>query len=110
MAQRFYSEEELASVPVAAVEWALGVGNPVRQAHLADGEVVLDIGSGGGIDTVLAARQVGPTGRVIGLDMLAEMCERANAVVHEAGVAAWCDLRQGDMEAIPLPDEPRSTW
>ncbi len=104
MAQRFYSEEELASVPVAAVEWALGVGNPVRQAHLAAGEVVLDIGSGGGIDTVLAARQVGPTGRVIGLDMLAEMVERANAVVHEAGVAAWCDLRQGDMEAVPLPD------
>jgi SAM-dependent methyltransferase/quercetin dioxygenase-like cupin family protein len=104
MAQRFYSEEELASVPVAAVEWALGVGNPVRQAHLAAGEVVLDIGSGGGIDTVLAARQVGPTGRVIGLDMLAEMVERANAVAHEAGVAAWCDLRQGDMEAVPLPD------
>jgi SAM-dependent methyltransferase/quercetin dioxygenase-like cupin family protein len=104
MAQRFYSEEELASVPVAAVEWALGVGNPVRQAHLAAGEVVLDIGSGGGIDTVLAARQVGPTGRVIGLDMLAEMVERANAVAHEADVAAWCDLRQGDMEAVPLPD------
>ena len=104
MAQRFYSDEELASVPTAAVDWALGVGNPVRHAGLSEGEVVLDIGSGSGIDTVLAARQVGPTGRVIGLDMLAEMCERARAVVKEAGVAAWCDLQEGEMEAIPLPD------
>lgn len=105
MAQRFYSDEELASVPAEAVDWALGVGNPVRHAALSEGEVVLDIGSGGGIDTVLAARRVGPKGRVIGLDVLAEMCERARSVVKRAGVAAWSDLREGEMESIPLPDE-----
>jgi arsenite methyltransferase len=104
MAQRFYSDEELASVPAEAVDWALGVGNPVRHAGLSEGEVVLDIGSGSGIDTVLAARRVGPTGRVIGLDLLPEMCERARGVAREARVAAWCDLREGEMEAIPLPD------
>jgi arsenite methyltransferase len=105
MAQRFYSDEELAAVPSQAVAWALGVGNPVRHADLSEGEVVLDIGSGGGIDTVLAAQRVGPTGRVTGLDMLPEMCERARAAAKEAGVGAWCHLREGVMEAIPLPDE-----
>jgi SAM-dependent methyltransferase len=105
MARRFYSDEELATVPSEAVDWALGVGNPVRHAGLSDGEVVLDIGSGGGIDTVLAARRVGPTGRVIGLDALPEMCQRAHEAARAAGVAPWCDLRDGEMEAIPLPDE-----
>jgi arsenite methyltransferase len=105
MARRFYSDEELATVPSEAVDWALGVGNPVRHAGLSEGEVVLDIGSGGGIDTVLAARRVGPTGRVIGLDALPEMCQRAHEAARAAGVAPWCDLREGEMEAIPLPDE-----
>ena len=105
MAHRFYSDEELADVPAAAVDWALGVGNPVRHAGLSEGEVVLDIGSGGGIDTVLAAQRVGPAGRVIGLDALPEMCERARAAAKAAGVAQWCDFREGEMEAIPLPDE-----
>jgi arsenite methyltransferase len=105
MAQRLYSDEELATVPEEAVDWALGVGNPVRHAGLSEGEVVLDIGSGGGIDTVLAARRVGPTGRVIGLDALAEMCDRAREAADAAGVEGWCELREGEMEAIPLPDE-----
>jgi arsenite methyltransferase len=108
MAQRFYSDEELATVPAEAVDWALGVGNPVRHAGLSEGEVVLDIGSGGGIDTVLAAQRVGPTGRAIGLDALLEMCERAQEAAKAAGVAgvaAWCEFREGEMEAIPLPDE-----
>ncbi|MGH9213120.1 MAG: methyltransferase domain-containing protein [Acidimicrobiales bacterium] len=105
MARRFYSDEELGSVPADAVAWALGTGNPVRHAELAEGEVVLDIGSGGGMDTVLAARRVGPTGKVVGLDMLPEMVERARKTVQEAGVASWCELRAGEMEAIPLPDE-----
>jgi arsenite methyltransferase len=104
MAQRFYSGAELSSLPTAAVAWALGVGNPVRHAELAEGEVVLDIGSGGGIDTVLAAQRVGPTGRVVGLDMLPEMCARGRAAVEEAAVGDWCELRRGEMEAIPLPD------
>jgi SAM-dependent methyltransferase len=105
MAHRFYSDEELADVPPAGVDWALGVGNPVRHAGLTEGDVVLDIGSGGGIDTVLAAQRVGPAGRVIGLDVLPEMCERARAAASAAGVVQWCDFREGEMEAIPLPDE-----
>jgi SAM-dependent methyltransferase/quercetin dioxygenase-like cupin family protein len=104
MAERFYSDAELASVPAEAVDWALGVANPVRHAGLNRGEVVLDVGAGGGIDTVLAARRVGPGGRVVGLDMLAQMCERARAAVEAAGVAAWCELLQGELEGIPLPD------
>jgi arsenite methyltransferase len=105
MAQRFYSDEELATVPADAVDWALGVGNPVRHAGLSEGEVVLDIGSGGGIDTVLAAQRVGPTGRVIGLDALPEMCQRAQEAAKAAGVEPWCEPLEGEMEAIPLPDE-----
>ncbi len=105
MARRYYSAEELALVPDSAVDWALGVANPVRHAELSAGEVVLDLGSGGGIDTILAAKRVGPTGQVIGLDALPEMCERARAAAVAADVAQWCDYREGEMEAIPLPDE-----
>jgi arsenite methyltransferase len=105
MARRLYSDSELAIVPGSAVDWALGVGNPVRHAQLSAGEVVLDLGSGGGIDTILAAERVGPEGHVVGLDALPEMCERARAAASAAGVAEWCDYREGEMEAIPLPDE-----
>ncbi|TDD72024.1 methyltransferase domain-containing protein [Jiangella aurantiaca] len=104
MAQRFYSDEELSSIPERAVDWALGVGNPVRYAGLSPGDVVLDVGCGGGIDTVLAARRVGPAGRVIGLDMLAEMCDRARETAEEAGVGASCEFTTGLMEDMPLPD------
>ena len=104
MAERFYSPDELRSLPEPAIAWALGVGNPVHHAALAAGEVVLDIGCGGGIDTILAARRVGPGGRAIGLDMLPEMCDRAGATTRDAGVAEWCELRRGEMEGIPLPD------
>lgn len=103
-AQQIYSDAELASLPPDAVDWALGVGNPVRHAELRSGEVVLDVGSGGGIDTILAARAVGPTGRAIGLDLLAEMGERAERHAKEAGVQAWTEFLQGEMEQIPLPD------
>jgi SAM-dependent methyltransferase len=103
-AQRFYSPGELAELPESAVAWSLGVGNPVRHAGLADGHVVLDVGSGGGIDTILAARRVGQGGRVIGLDMLAEMCARGEAAVKEAGVADRCEFRCGLMEDIPFDD------
>lgn len=101
---RFYDAGELEQLPVEAVRWALGVGNPVGHAGLRPGEVVLDLGCGSGIDTVLAARAVGPTGRVLGLDALPEMRDRAARCVQDAGVAAWCEVLVGQMEAIPIPD------
>ena len=102
---RFYDDAELATVPPVALEWSLGVGNPVRQAALHPGEVVLDLGCGAGIDTILAAHAVGPTGRVIGLDALDVMRERATAAVSAAGLGDRCEVRTGEMEAIPLPDD-----
>jgi len=105
VAQRLYSGQELAELPFGAVEWALGVGNPVRYAMLRDGETALDVGSGGGIDTILAARRVGPEGKAAGLDTLEEMCERGRRHAAEAGVAGWTEFLRGEMEDIPLPDE-----
>jgi SAM-dependent methyltransferase len=101
---KFYSEEELAEVTDGARDWALGVGNPVRFAFLQPGEVVLDVGSGAGIDSILAARRVGPTGKVIGLDIVEAMGDRARANAIEAGVEGWTEVLQGEMEQIPLPD------
>jgi arsenite methyltransferase len=103
-ADLLYSKEELAELPPEAVGWALGVGNPVRHAELAIGETVLDVGSGGGIDTILAAKRVGPTGRAIGLDVLEEMVERGRVHAAAAGVDGWTEFVRGEMEAIPLPD------
>jgi arsenite methyltransferase len=105
VARRHYTDQELAEVPAGAVQWALGVGNPVRYARLKPGQVVLDVGSGGGIDTLLAATRVGPGGRVVGLDVLEEMCERGRRHAAEAGVDGWTEFLQGEMEEIPLPDE-----
>lgn len=104
VAKRLYVSGELAEVPPRCVEWALGVGAPVRHARIRPGETVVDLGCGGGIDTVLAARRTGPTGRVVGVDMLPEMCERTREAAAEAGVAAWCTAELGEMEALPLPD------
>ena len=104
VASKFYGEEELAELPAGARDWALGVGNPVRYAFLQPGEVVLDVGSGGGIDTILAARRVGPTGRAIGLDIVEAMIDRARANAEDAGVDGWTEFLLGEMELVPLPD------
>jgi len=105
VARHLYSEEELAEVPSGAIAWALGVGNPVRHAALGPAETVLDLGCGGGIDTILAARRVGPAGRAIGIDLLDEMVDRSWANAREAGVDGWTEFRRGEMEDLPLPDE-----
>jgi len=103
VAERLYEPGQLALLPRGAIEQALGVGNPVRAAGLRPGEVVIDLGCGGGIDTILAARAVAPTGKAIGLDMLPEMLEVAARNAAEAGVrnVEWLS---GEMEAIPLPE------
>lgn len=102
--RRSYSPQELAELPAGAVDWALGVGNPIPRARLRPGEVVLDLGSGGGIDTILAAHRVGPEGQVTGLDMLEEMCARAAAHSRQAGVGDRVTLRRSEIESVPLPD------
>lgn len=103
VAERLYDPEQLAVLPPGAIAQALGVGNPVRAARLSAGEVVLDLGCGGGIDTILAACAVAPTGKAIGLDMLPEMLEVAAAHTREASLTNVEWLR-GEFEAIPLPD------
>lgn len=103
VAEGLYAPEELDGLPKAPVDLALGVGHPVRHARLQAGEAVLDVGCGAGIDTLLAARLVGPSGRVIGLDMTAAMVERAREHAAMAGFG-WVEVREGLMEAIPLGD------
>ena len=105
VARRVFTDDELAEVPAGAVGWSLSVGNPVRYAFLRKGETVLDVGSGGGIDTILAAQRVGPEGRAVGLDILEEMCERGRRHAAEAGVQGWTGFVRGEMEDIPLPAE-----
>jgi SAM-dependent methyltransferase len=101
VAASLYDPEEIAWLPQSVKEYALGLGNPVRYAELQLGEIVLDVGSGAGIDTFLAAKQVGPTGGVIGLDMTPEMLERA--VENQTIIGATnVDFRRGTMENIPL--------
>ncbi len=103
VADSLYSRDELASLPVPVVQMALGLGNPVRYAGLQPGETVLDLGSGGGIDTLLAARRVAPAGKAIGLDMTPAMVEKARAYAATAGVGN-VEFVDGRMEEIPLPN------
>jgi len=102
-AQRFYTQEELQSLPEAAALASLGCGNPLLLAELKPGEVVLDLGSGGGIAVLLSARRVGPTGKAYGLDMTDEMLELARRNARAAG-ATNVEFLKGHIESIPLPD------
>jgi arsenite methyltransferase len=97
-----YASAELGQVPADAVAASLGCGNPLAVADLRAGETVLDLGSGGGIDVLLSARRVGPSGWAYGLDMTREMLELARANAAKAG-AANVEFLQGHIEAIPLP-------
>ena len=101
---QLYAELDRDQLPEEAVLASLGCGNPTAVAELHEGEVVLDLGSGGGIDVLLSARRVGPTGKAYGLDMTEEMLALAHRNATEAGVTnvAWL---KGQIEAIPLPAE-----
>jgi arsenite methyltransferase len=98
-----YSPDDLESVPEDSV-LGLGCGNPVALASLKQGETVLDLGSGGGIDVFLAAKKVGPTGKVIGVDMTKEMVERAEAIASNHGYKN-VEFRLGEIESLPVEDE-----
>ncbi len=95
--------DDLADLPDAAALASIGCGNPTAVADLLPGEVVLDLGSGGGIDVLLSARRVGPTGKAYGLDMTQEMLDLARRNAHEAG-AHNVEFLEGHIEKIPLPE------
>ena len=99
-----YDEGEKAGIPVEAVLASLGCGNPTALAELRPGETVLDLGSGGGIDVLLSAKRVGPSGKAYGLDMTDEMLALANDNKRRAG-AENVEFLKGEIEQIPLPDE-----
>ena len=98
-----YADTDRELLPAEAVAASLGCGNPLAVADLRKGEIVLDLGSGGGIDVLLSARRVGPTGKAYGLDMTEEMLALARRNAVEAGTTN-VEFLKGHLEAIPLPD------
>jgi SAM-dependent methyltransferase len=98
-----YEDAQMGELPAAALLASLGCGNPTALAQLKEGETVLDLGSGGGIDVLLSARRVGPTGKAYGLDMTDEMLALANENKRKAGVEN-VEFLKGEIESIPLPD------
>jgi SAM-dependent methyltransferase len=98
-----YDEGQKSGIPAEALLASLGCGNPTALAQLNEGETVLDLGSGGGIDVLLSAKRVGPTGKVFGLDMTDEMLALANENKRKAG-AENVEFLKGEIEHIPLPD------
>lgn len=98
-----YDSGETATVPADALAASLGCGNPAALAELKTGEIVLDLGSGGGIDVLLSARRVGPTGKVYGLDMTDEMLDLARENQSKAGITN-AEFLKGEIENVPLPD------
>jgi arsenite methyltransferase len=98
-----YDPELLDRAPPAAVASFAGVGNPHLRSNLQEGETVLDLGSGAGLDSIIAAWEIGPTGTVIGLDLNPSMCERARTNAEISGAQFEC--REGRMEEIPLEDD-----
>ncbi len=98
-----YTREELEALPPEAVVNAFGCGNPLAFSEVGEGDVVLDLGSGAGIDLLIAAKKVGPTGRVIGVDMTDEMIAKAEENVAAAGVDN-VELRKGIIEELPVED------
>ena len=104
LARGLYEVDETSALPAGAVLASLGCGNPTALAELREGEVVLDLGSGGGIDVLLSARRVGPTGKAYGLDMTDEMLALARDNQAKAGVTN-VEFLKGEIESVPLADE-----
>ena len=100
---RLYAESDVEDLPSTVTDVAFGCGNPTAIATLQPGEVVLDLGSGGGIDCFLAAKMVGPTGKAIGVDMTPEMLELARLNAEKVG-ATNVEFRQGQIESLPVDD------
>lgn len=98
-----YRDEWLTGVSERAIESFAGTGNPFAMGELREGEAVVDVGSGGGIDSLVAARMVGPTGRVVGVDMTPAMLERARAAAAESGLEN-VEFREAYMEELPVSD------
>ena len=98
-----YDVGQISEIPQEALLASFGCGNPTALAELKPGEVVLDLGSGGGIDVLLSARRVGPTGKAYGLDMTDEMLALANENKHKSGLSN-VEFLKGEIEEIPLPD------
>src|SRR6185437_12434191 len=98
-----YDASQTSEIPAEAVTASLGCGNPTALAELSPGEVVLDLGSGGGIDVLLSARRVGQTGKAYGLDMTDEMLALANENKRKSGIEN-VEFLKGEIEKIPLPD------
>ena len=103
ISSNLYDASQMAQLPAEAVLASLGCGNPTALAELNPGEIVLDLGSGGGIDVLLSAKRVGPLGKAYGLDMTDEMLALANENKRKAG-AANVEFLKGEIENIPLPD------
>lgn len=103
-----YSESELRSIPQEAAANSFGCGNPLAFAGVKTGQVVVDIGSGAGIDCFLAGQKVGPTGRVIGIDMTPAMLDKARANARKAGITN-VEFRQGEAESMPI-DAGTADW
>jgi SAM-dependent methyltransferase len=101
--KNLYSADEQGSLPEKAILASLGCGNPTALIDLRPGETVLDLGSGGGIDVLLSAKRVGPTGKAYGLDMTDEMLNLARENQRQAGIAN-VEFLKGQIEAVPLPD------
>jgi SAM-dependent methyltransferase len=96
-----YTDEELSSLPESVIAMSDGCGNPTGLGMIREGETVLDLGSGGGIDVFLASRRVGPSGKVIGLDMTPEMIQKARANAQRANLSN-VEFRLGEIESMPL--------
>ena len=99
-----YTEAQISGIPTDAAEHSFGCGNPLGYADVQEGDVVVDLGSGAGIDVLLASQLVGESGRAIGIDMTPEMIEKAQQNAKEAG-AKNVDFRLGEIESMPIEDE-----